>query len=162
MRTCFAPILLQIGGRDAQPDFYRLQLEVVEARAHRIFKHRILIAVFCPEPLLFGNKKIFLHCVSFLQQGLLPEVGRFEGLEFDMPTLWEMTRRIENTPRRDCQILMTTPQIDQVLALPDFKPYLPNILKGLDLEKLRLRSPSAPTPEPAPPVGRPPLMNREA
>ncbi len=128
-------------GLEEAPDgttTYQLQMEVVEARAHRILNHRLLLCTYAPECPILG-KRVYLHRASFLGQAPIPDPGTFEVLSFSEELLWRMSRTIAGVLRRDVQILLAMPQVEQALAIPGIKPYLPKKLQDLDLVSLKLK-----------------------
>ena len=120
-------------------DQYTLQLEILDSSGYKMFNHRMMMSTYASD-VLVAQTRFFIHQISFFKGGALPEVGVFVEQIWSEADLWELYRRILLNPRRDCQALRTSDEVNQVLAIPSFRDYLPPKMRDLDFHHINQRA----------------------
>jgi len=133
MRESFAPILtrwmpIEGGGKGI------LLLQLIDRKAQALLHHRLDFSSFSSDRLVL-NHHLVIHRVNFIRKGVAgnrEQVGDYVELVLGFSELWEIARQLE-VPKCDVQILLMEEGVKKVMGLEEFRPFLPERLKKVNL-----------------------------
>jgi hypothetical protein len=133
MRESFAPILtrwepIEGGGKGI------LLLQLIDRKAQALLHHRLDFSSFSSDRLVL-NHHLVIHRVNFIRKGVAgnrEQVGDYVELVLGFSELWEIARQLE-VPKSDVQILLMEEGVKKIMGLEEFRPFLPERLKKVNL-----------------------------
>lgn len=134
IRKTFLPIMTEHHSLSNGSENYELQLEIISMQAQKILNHRVLFLGYASDKLIL-NRKLFIHHFTFLREKRLPELGTYERIHLLDYEIWRIGNKLNNQPPQvPCQILHMDAALKKVIDLPEFAPYIPKKLQGLDFD----------------------------